>query len=98
MRGVIYISMAPPSCTIEELDDFDPSAFDKELSDVLLKGCKGDTKQFLTTVLGFLQRKTNFFKGDDPKKRVLEAYREVRPAMQAWKYMITADGSSFIMP
>lgn len=65
-----------PSCVIEELPNFDPTAFDKVLGDLLIKH-EANPQQMICTVLGFLKRKTNFFKELDPKKRVLEAYREV---------------------
>lgn len=66
-----------PHCTIEEIEDeFDPTAFDKALGDVLVK-CEGDTKKFLSCIFGFLKRKTNFMKGPDPSKRVLEAFKEI---------------------
>ena len=68
--------MSAPSCTIEELPAFSPSDFDKELGTILIKH-GGDTQQFLKTVFGFLKRKSNFFKGDDPSKRALAAYKEV---------------------
>ncbi len=68
--------MSAPSCTIEELPAFLPCDFDKELGAMLIKH-EGDTQQFLATVFGFLKRKSNFFKGDDPAKRVLAAFKEV---------------------
>jgi len=63
-------------CVIEELPNFDPSDFDKPLGELLLK-CDGDAKQFLITIFGFLKRKSNFMKGEDPMKRVADAYKEV---------------------
>ncbi|KAG2438033.1 hypothetical protein HXX76_005647 [Chlamydomonas incerta] len=35
---------------------------------------EGDAQKFLTSVLDFLKRKSNFFKGADPQKRILEAF------------------------
>ncbi|MEW5300315.1 MAG: hypothetical protein WDW36_003253 [Sanguina aurantia] len=71
-----------PSCVIEELPNFDPTAFDKVLGDLLIKH-EANPQQMICTVLGFLKRKTNFFKELDPKKRVLEAYREVTGEAEA---------------
>lgn len=65
------------SCVIEEVTDaFDPTEFDKHLGDLLIKH-EGKTEAFLGTVFNFLKRKTNFFKEGDPKKRVLDAYKQV---------------------
>jgi hypothetical protein len=65
------------ACTIEDItDQFDPRDFDKALGDLLL-GHEGNTLQYLVTVLDFLKRKSNFFKQGDPKKRLLEAYKQV---------------------
>jgi hypothetical protein len=65
------------ACTIEDITDhFDPRNFDKALGDLLL-GHEGNTLQYLVTVLDFLKRKSNFFKQGDPKKRLLEAYKQV---------------------
>ncbi|KXZ48906.1 hypothetical protein GPECTOR_24g195 [Gonium pectorale] len=67
----------PPHCVIEDVTDkWDPEEGDKQLGDMLIKH-EGDAGKFLVTVLGFLKRKSNFFKGDDPKRRLLEAYKEV---------------------
>ncbi|GFR52746.1 hypothetical protein Agub_g15357 [Astrephomene gubernaculifera] len=67
----------PPHCVIEDVTDvYDPAEGDKLLGDMLIKH-EGDAQKFLTTVLGFLKRKSNFFKGEDPKRRLLEAYKEV---------------------
>lgn len=63
------------SCVIEEVP-FDPTDFDKALGDLLL-GHEGNTQQFLGSVFSFLKRKTNFFKEGEPKRRVLEAVRQV---------------------
>lgn len=63
-------------CTIEEVT-FDPADWDKPLGDLLIQ-VEGDTQRFLSTVFGFLKRRTNFFKGEDPQKRVLDALHEVR--------------------
>lgn len=66
-----------PSCVIEEVTDaFDPTEFDKALGDMLIKH-QGDAGQFIGTMFSFLKRKTNFFKEGDPKKRVLDAYKQV---------------------
>lgn len=68
-----------PSCVIEEVTDaFDPTEFDKHLGDMLIKH-EGNAEAFLGTVFNFLKRKTNFFKEGDPKKRVLDAYKQVPP-------------------
>ena len=65
------------SCVIEDVTDkLDPTAFDKELGSMLVKHDSNVT-DFLVTVLGFLHRKSNFFKEGDPKKRVLEAFKQV---------------------
>jgi hypothetical protein len=65
---------------VEELpDEFDPVActeFDGALGRLLGK-CEGDAVKFLTGALGYLQRKSNFFKEADPKSRVLEAFQQV---------------------
>ena len=67
------------SCVIEEIQDSpDLSIYDKGLGDLLAKGCDGDTKKFLGAVFGFMNRKTNFSKGGDPSKRILEAWKEVK--------------------
>ncbi|GLC35883.1 hypothetical protein PLESTB_000516100 [Pleodorina starrii] len=67
----------PNQCVIEDVTDkWDPVEGDKQLGDMLIKH-DGDAQKFLTTVLDFLKRKSNFFKGDEPKRRVLEAYKEV---------------------
>jgi len=63
------------SCVVEELP-FDPTDFDKALGDLLI-GHEGSTQQFLASVFSFLKRKTNFFKEPEPKRRVLEALRQV---------------------
>ncbi|KAF8055664.1 BOB1 [Scenedesmus sp. PABB004] len=63
------------ACAIEELP-FDPTEFDRELGRLLL-GHEGDVGAFLGSVFDFLARKTNFFKGPDAKRRVLDAYRAV---------------------
>lgn len=63
------------SCVVEELP-FDPTDLDKALGDLLI-GHEGSTQQFLTSVFSFLKRKTNFFKEPEPKRRVLEAFRQV---------------------
>jgi hypothetical protein len=72
--------MTPPSCTIEEIVDLpDPATteiFDRELGNILSK-YEGNAEDFLVVALGYLQRKTNFFKEGDPQKRVLEAFRKV---------------------
>ena len=68
-------------CVIEEVVDTpDLAAYDKQLGDLLVKGCDGDTKLFLTAVFGFLKRKTNFSaKGsEDPSKRIIESWKQVR--------------------
>jgi hypothetical protein len=65
------------SCTIEDVtEDLSSAEIDKALGDVLISH-KGDTKQYLVTVLDFLKRKSNFFKLADAKKRLLDAYKEV---------------------
>mmetsp|Transcript_10488 Transcript_10488/g.22511 ORF Transcript_10488/g.22511 Transcript_10488/m.22511 type:complete len:90 (+) Transcript_10488:83-352(+) len=51
------------SCVIEELPSFDPKDFDKTFGDILLKH-EGNAQEFLTTVFGFLKRKSDFFKGE----------------------------------
>lgn len=85
--------MAAPSCTIEEVvDAFDPTAFDRAFGDALLK-CGGDAKKFLTCALGFLKRKSNFFKGTDAQARLLEAYKEVRSCMHACDMRVHAPTS-----
>lgn len=63
------------SCVVEELP-FDPTDFDKALGDLLI-GHEGHTQDFLVSVFSFLKRKTNFFKDPEPKRRVLEALRQV---------------------
>lgn len=63
------------SCVIEEMP-FDPTDYDKALGDLLI-GHEGHTHQFLVSVFSFLRRKTNFFKEPEPKRRILEALREV---------------------
>lgn len=69
--------MAEPSCTIEDVTDaFDPTSFDKQLGDLLVK-CDSNASLYLTTVLDFLKRKSNFFKEGNAKARVLEALRQV---------------------
>ena len=66
-------------CVIEDVtDDWDPEAWDKPLGDMLIK-CHANPQKFLETVLGFLKRKSNFFKEPEPKKRVLDAFKEVGP-------------------
>jgi hypothetical protein len=70
------------SCVIEEIEDaFNPQSHDASLGDLLL-AAKGDTSAYLTAVLGFLKRKTNFAKGEDPAKRVAEAWKRVRGGTQ----------------
>lgn len=65
------------SCVIEDVtDEFDPTSFDKQLGALLIE-CKSDASLYLTTVLDFLKRKSNFFKQGNAKQRVLEAYRQV---------------------
>ncbi|GLI68525.1 hypothetical protein VaNZ11_012915 [Volvox africanus] len=67
----------PPHCVIEDISDiWDPEEGDKQLGDMLIKH-QGDSQKFLISVLGFLKRKSNFFKVDEPKRRLLEAYKEV---------------------
>lgn len=67
-------------CVIEDVTDkWDQIEGDKQLGDMLIKH-DGDAQKLLTTVLDFLKRKSNFFKGDVPKQRLLEAFKEVRPA------------------
>lgn len=67
------------SCTIEELpNEVDPTKFDKSLGDILINGYDGDSTRFLSTVLGFLKRKSNFFKEPvEAKKKLLVAFQEV---------------------
>lgn len=67
-------------CVIEEIADApDLKIYDKSLGDLLVKGCDGDTKAFLTAVFDFLARKSNFAKAGsaDPKKTVLDAWAKV---------------------
>ncbi|GIL90506.1 hypothetical protein Vretimale_17611 [Volvox reticuliferus] len=67
----------PQHCVIEDITDrWDPEEGDKQLGDMLIKH-EGDAQKFLISVLDFLKRKSNFFKVDEPKKRLLEAYKEV---------------------
>ncbi|EFJ43123.1 hypothetical protein VOLCADRAFT_83419 [Volvox carteri f. nagariensis] len=67
----------PSHCVIEDVTDkWDPAEGDKQLGDMLIKH-EGDAQKFLVTVLDFLKRKSNFFKGDEPKRRLLEAFKEV---------------------
>ncbi|KAG2450658.1 hypothetical protein HYH02_004498 [Chlamydomonas schloesseri] len=67
----------PPHCVIEDVTDkWDPVEGDKLLGNMLIQH-EGDAQKFLTSVLDFLKRKSNFFKGADPKKRVLEAFTHV---------------------
>eukprot|EP00955_Chlamydomonas_euryale_P063213 358595-Chlamydomonas_euryale.AAC.3 len=71
-----------PHCIIEEIQDEAPvdlTRHDKALSALLLDA-KGDTKVFLAAIFGYLKRKTNFGQGEDPAKRVAEAWKEVRGA------------------
>jgi hypothetical protein len=63
------------SCVIEEIP-FDPTDFDKALGDLLI-GHEGHTQEFLVSIFSFLKRKTNFFKEPEPKRKVLEALRNV---------------------
>ncbi|GIL61051.1 hypothetical protein Vafri_15464 [Volvox africanus] len=66
-----------PHCVIEDITDiWDPEEGDKQLGDILIKH-QGDAQMFLISVLDFLKRKSNFFKVDEPKRRLLEAYKEV---------------------
>lgn len=65
------------SCVVEELP-FDPTDYDKYLGDLLI-GHEGHSQQFLVSIFSFLKRKTNFFKEQEPKKKVLEALRAVAP-------------------
>ena len=69
------------SCSIEDITDteINPTAHDGDLGRILLAH-DGDAQHFLETVLGFLGRKTNFFKHEDPRKRVLDAYKQARGA------------------
>lgn len=70
-------SATAPQCVIEDVtDQFDPQGFDRELGTILVKA-EGSSHVFLTTVLGFLKRKSNFFKEPEPKRRLLEALKEV---------------------
>lgn len=67
----------PPHCVIEDVTDkWDPEEGDKLFGNMLIQH-EGDAQKFLTSVLDFLKRKSNFFKGADPKKRVLEAFTHV---------------------
>lgn len=73
------------SCVIRDVtDDADPASIDEALSSLLLSH-KGNVSDFLITVFTFLQRKSNFFKTDEPKKRVLEALRSATGEQQPFK-------------
>ena len=66
-----------PSCIIEELTDdhVNEEQFDGDLGRLLSKQ-EGDVSKFLSSVFGFLKRRTNFFKEGEPQKRVLDAYKQ----------------------
>lgn len=70
---------------IEEIQDepWEDSSFDRALGELLAK-YEGEANKFIQATLGFLKRKSNFFKEGDPKQRVLEAYRVVSGPRQAW--------------
>lgn len=65
-------------CVIEDVTDQpDPTQWDKVLGEMLIKGCEGNAQQFLVLALSFLKRKSNYFKEPEPKRRLLDAYKEV---------------------
>jgi hypothetical protein len=64
------------SCVIEEIPEpAAPEAADRALGDLLINQCDGDTQRFLTTVFGFLGRKTNWLQGN-ARQKVLDAFRQ----------------------
>jgi hypothetical protein len=65
------------SCVIEDVTgQHSPSDFYNDLGDILIKH-EGNTDKFLSTVFDFLKNKSNFFKQADPRKKVLDALRQV---------------------
>jgi hypothetical protein len=67
------------SCVIREVDDeaYDPDVLERQLGLALVREHEGDPQKLLASVLGFLKRRSNFFRHGDPQKRLLEAYRAV---------------------
>mmetsp|Transcript_18638 Transcript_18638/g.33853 ORF Transcript_18638/g.33853 Transcript_18638/m.33853 type:complete len:317 (-) Transcript_18638:455-1405(-) len=74
-----------PQCVIEDItNEFDPTAYEKALGDLLVKH-ESDTSKFLQSVFSFLNAKTNFFKQVDPKKKILDALKEAVPDHEGLK-------------
>lgn len=70
---------------IEEIDEAsDPTRFDSDLAKVLIAH-NNDPEEFLRTVVGFVDRKTRFFKQSDASRRLVRLVDSVSPATSSGK-------------
>ncbi|KAL3150403.1 hypothetical protein ABBQ32_000241 [Trebouxia sp. C0010 RCD-2024] len=70
---------------IEEIDEAsDPTRFDSDLAKVLIAH-NNDPEEFLRTVVGFVDRKTRFFKQPDASRRLVRLVDSVSPATSSGK-------------
>ena len=70
---------------IEEIDDAsDPTKFDSDLAKVLIAH-DNDPEEFLRTVVGFVDRKTRFFKQPDASRKLAKLVEGASPATSSGK-------------
>ena len=70
---------------IEEIDEAsDPTRFDSDLAKVLIAH-DNDPEEFLSTVLGFVDRKTRFFKQSDASRKLAKLAEGASPATSSGK-------------
>ena len=70
---------------IEEIDEAsDPTRFDSDLAKVLIAH-DNDPEEFLRTVVGFVDRKTRFFKQPDASRKLAKLVEGASPAASSGK-------------
>lgn len=70
---------------IEEIDEAsDPTRFDSDLAKVLIAN-DNNPEEFLRTVIGFVDRKTHFFKQPDASRKLAKLVEGTSPATASGK-------------